>query len=290
MKGPLGFGGPKQHRISMQFGYNTKPSFWQQLQTNSHLVIAAVGTAALLGVAGIALWLALPTGERQAFAEAKHPPATEAPAPQAKTVQVAGQTPAATPAVADAKPQPAQTLVAVNQPASTEPSAVNSNGTSAPQSAAAIQEAAKAVVVAKPGDANPDDASADDEAATDDTTQSAYAETNKAPSPTEAVIAKPPVPHAKPDKALTAGIPPADETQDTQEAAPADAKQAKATGNGTTLRAVTMRSGPKKGADAIATVPGKAAVEVISCTKAKWCEIVYQNKRGWIYQGFLNRG
>ena len=47
MKGPLGFGGPKQHRISMQFGYNTKPSFWQQLQTNSHLVIAAVGTVAL---------------------------------------------------------------------------------------------------------------------------------------------------------------------------------------------------------------------------------------------------
>ncbi|XJN85655.1 hypothetical protein ACHMW9_02955 [Mesorhizobium terrae] len=37
-------------------------------------------------------------------------------------------------------------------------------------------------------------------------------------------------------------------------------------------------------------MPGKAAVEVISCTKAKWCEIVYQNKRGWVYQGFLNRG
>ena len=57
----------------MQFSYDARPSFWQEVRSNSHLVIAAVGTAALLGVAGTALWLAMPAGDRQDFAQAEEP-------------------------------------------------------------------------------------------------------------------------------------------------------------------------------------------------------------------------
>ena len=85
MKGPLGFGAPKHQRYSMQFGYDARPSFWQEVKSNSHLVIAAVGTAALLGVAGTALWLAMPAGDRQAFAQ------TEQPAPVAYIRRAVGR-------------------------------------------------------------------------------------------------------------------------------------------------------------------------------------------------------
>lgn len=271
MKRPLGFGASKRHRISMQFGYNTKPSFWQKVGAHSHLVIAAVGTMALLSVAGTALWLALPSGERQAFA--KHPVASEAAASeQSAEAQVAEQKPA-NPAPAATTAKGAQVKPTAVQTAAA--SATLSN-TSKPQTAAAIQEAAKSVVVAKPGQDDEDD----------ETTEQAFAEPEKS-SPAEAVLAKAaPLPQAKPEKAkseATAGIPAAEEPQQ-------DAEPATASGNGTILRSVTMRSGPKKGAGVIATVPAKASVDVISCGKHKWCEIVYQNKRGWIYQGFLNRG
>ncbi|CAM5521361.1 hypothetical protein MAUB1S_08699 [Mycolicibacterium aubagnense] len=277
MKRPLGFGASKPHRISMQFGYNTKPSFWQKVGAHSHLVIAAVGTMALLSVAGTALWLALPSGERQAFA--KHPVASEAAASEqsAAPAQVAEQKPA--------NPEPAATTA---KGAQVKPTAIQTaaasvapSNTPKPQSAAAIQEAAKSVVVAKPGQDGADDA--EDEP----TTEQAFAEPEDTSSPAEAVLAKAaPLPQAKPAKAKaesTAGIPATEEP--VQDAAPATAS-----GNGTILRSVTMRSGPKKGAGVIATVPAKASVDVISCGKHKWCEIIYQNKRGWIYQGFLNRG
>jgi hypothetical protein len=65
---PFSFGAPERRRFAMQFGYDMRPSFWQGVRSNSHLVIAAVGTAALLGVAAVALWLALPANDRQAIA------------------------------------------------------------------------------------------------------------------------------------------------------------------------------------------------------------------------------
>nr|WP_145994363.1 SH3 domain-containing protein [Mesorhizobium loti] len=283
MKRPLGFGASKPHRISMQFGYNTKPSFWQKVGAHSHLVIAAVGTMALLSVAGTALWLALPSGERQAFA--KHPVASEAAASEqsAEPAQVAEQKPAnPAPAAATAKgpqvkPTAVETTAASSVPSKTDPRWTNPDGTQKPQTAAAIQEAAKSVVVAKPGQ---------DDAEDEPTTEQAYAEPDDTSSPAEVALAKAPVPQAKPEKVkseATAGIPAAEEPEQ-------DAEPTKASGNGTILRSVTMRSGPKKGAGVIATVPAKASVDVISCGKHKWCEIVYQNKRGWIYQGFLNRG
>ncbi|TIL75856.1 MAG: SH3 domain-containing protein, partial [Mesorhizobium sp.] len=57
---PFSFGAPERRRFAMQFGYDMQPRFWRQIRSNLHLVIAAFGTAALLGVAAVALWLALP--------------------------------------------------------------------------------------------------------------------------------------------------------------------------------------------------------------------------------------
>lgn len=49
-----------------------------------------------------------------------------------------------------------------------------------------------------------------------------------------------------------------------------------------------MRSGPKKGASAIVTVPAKASVQVMGCKK--WCEIVYNGKHGWVYKTYVKTG
>ncbi|RUX00201.1 SH3 domain-containing protein, partial [Mesorhizobium sp. M2A.F.Ca.ET.037.01.1.1] len=68
MNEPFSFGTPERQRFTMQFGYNVRPSFWQKVQSNAHLVIAAVGTVALLGVAGVALWLCIPGSGRQVAA------------------------------------------------------------------------------------------------------------------------------------------------------------------------------------------------------------------------------
>ena len=68
MREPFSFGAPERRRFAMQFGYDMQPRFWRQIRSNLHLVIAAFGTAALLGVAAVALWLALPASERQAVA------------------------------------------------------------------------------------------------------------------------------------------------------------------------------------------------------------------------------
>jgi hypothetical protein len=91
-----------------------------------------------------------------------------------------------------------------------------------------------------------------------------------------------PTPQAKPDKAETAAIHPAAPVK------PAAAAAEDAADNGRILRAVTMRSGPKKGAAPIGTIPAKAGVQVISCKS--WCEIVYKGKHGFIYKSFLQRG
>ena len=74
----FGFGSPKQRRLSMQFGYEARPSFWQGVSSNAHLIIAAVGTASLLCVAAVALWLAFPGSDRLAVAGVETPVAPKA--------------------------------------------------------------------------------------------------------------------------------------------------------------------------------------------------------------------
>ncbi|WP_292545049.1 SH3 domain-containing protein, partial [Mesorhizobium sp.] len=94
------------------------------------------------------------------------------------------------------------------------------------------------------------------------------------------------------DVAPTAAIPtpkplPA-ATQKDGAQAKVEAKQASAAETGRILRGVTMRTGPKNGAAAIVTIPAKTSVQVMGCKK--WCEIVYNGKRGWIYKSFVKTG
>jgi len=287
---PFSFGVPERRRFAMQFGYDMRPSFWQGVRSNSHLVIAAVGTAALLGVAAVALWLALPTSERQAAASQEQ----SIPTIPVKTTKIV---PAGTTVAAATVPQPArksdqvsptmaaakatiQTLAA-NDPRWTgaQPKAASA----APDQAAAPSQAANQ---AKPTPDKPAVAAAFAPSATDTDAASELAK----------VAAPAPAASSNPDGAKTAAIPEVQpQAPEQQPTASDDGSKAKAkprkvaaAGNGRILRAVTMRSGPKKNAAAIGTVPAKTSVQVMNCKQ--WCQIVYNGKTGWIYKSYIKAG
>ncbi|RJT35081.1 SH3 domain-containing protein [Mesorhizobium waimense] len=292
MNEPFGFGAPERRRFAMQFGYEMRPSFWQGVRSNSHLVIAAVGTAALLGVAGVALWLALPANDRQAIAS----PEQTVPAVPVKTTKIAPLT--ANTTVAAAAPQAARKADAVspavaakeaNIPAlaANDPrwSDANTEAAPAPSStaAAASRQAASqptddsvkpsVAAFAEPAAKNNDATTAlsavaaPEDAATDDSMDGA--QTAAIPTP-------------KPQVAAAA----AGQADDSQ--AQAKPQKASAAATGRILRAVTMRAGPKQKAAAMLTVPAKTSVQVISCKK--WCQIVYNGKRGWVYKTYVKTG
>ena len=50
-------------------------------------------------------------------------------------------------------------------------------------------------------------------------------------------------------------------------------------------KGVNMRSRPKSGSSVLTVIPKGAAVDLIGC-KA-WCEVVYKNRRGYIYKAFV---
>ena len=278
---PFSFGGPERRRFAMQFGYDTRPSFWQEVRSNSHLVIAAVGTAALLGVAAVALWLALPANDRQAAAS----PEQTIPTIPVKTTKIA---PVATTVAAAAVPQAARKADQVsptmataqadipalpaNDPRWTSSESKPASAAPAPTQAAAEQAPDKVVAFAQPA--------ADSDASTE-----------------LAKVAAPPPPAAShPDGAQTAAIPAVQPQVPDQKPAtaqgddsPAKVKPRKAAaGSGRTLRAVTMRSAPKKGAAPIGTVPARTSVQLMGCKQ--WCEIVYNGKHGWIYKSYIKPG
>jgi len=274
---PFSFGAPERRRFAMQFGYDMRPSFWQGVRTNSHLVIAAVGTAALLGVAGIALWLALPANDRQAIASTQQ----NVPTFPVKTTKIA---PVAAAVAAVAAPQAARKGDAVSPTVAAGAAAIpalsaNDPRWTAPQSngdpaAAPSDQAPTEQAAAKPSDAA---AFEEPTAPSDATTQLSKV----------AALAK--------DDAETAAIPtPKPQLPDAQSSAATDDAKAKpqkvaaAAGTGRILRTVTMRTGPKKNAAAMGTVPAKASVQVMSCKQ--WCQIVYNGKRGWIYKSYIKTG
>ncbi|MGN6145863.1 MAG: SH3 domain-containing protein, partial [Mesorhizobium sp.] len=229
MKGLFGFGSPKQRRFAMQFGYAARPSFWQELKANSHLVIAAVGTMALLGVAGTALWLAMPSGERPAFAESK---------PQ---VEAAAEAPAA---------EQAETVAANSKAVVTDGASVVASQVAPKADAVRATETAEADIAALPrndprwtGEGKPP-AAIDAKAVAvqkDDGAKTAFAEEDGA---TKGAAAAAPSTdddetaadsHSDPDpKAATAAIPAARPEPPSEEAG--------AAANGHILRAVTIRS------------------------------------------------
>ena len=289
MNEPFSFGTPERRRLTMQFGYDARPSFWQGLQSNAHLVIAAVGTAALLGVAAVALWLALPGNERQASASA----AQAVPTIPVKTKKI-------TPAVANAAvtvaaaPQAARKADAVSPAVAVRQVAVQALASNDPRwsAAGAGTASAPASPAATPAEQKSTDTAFAEPAAETDASTALSQVAASAPTTGQPADAK--KSDDKMDGAQTAAIPEAQpQAPDTQpaddNAEPTKPKHPNVSAaNGRILRAVTMRSGPKKGASAIATVPAKASVQVMTCNK--WCEIVYNGKHGWIYKSYVKSG
>ena len=289
MNEPFSFGTPERRRLTMQFGYDARPSFWQGLQSNAHLVIAAVGTAALLGVAAVALWLALPGNERQASASA----AQTVPTIPVKTTKIASAVANAAVTVA-AAPQAARKADAVSAAATVRQAAIKALASNNPRwsAAGAGTASAPASPAATPAEQKSTDTAFAEPAAETDASTALSQVAASAPTTGQPADAK--KSDDKMDGAQTAAIPEAQpQAPDTQpaddNAEPAKPKHQKVSAaNGRILRAVTMRSGPKKGASAIATVPAKASVQVMTCNK--WCEIVYNGKHGWIYKSYVKSG
>lgn len=304
MNEPFSFGAPERRRFAVQFGYDVRPSFWQNVQSNSHLVIAAVGTVALLGVAAVALWLALPGSGRQAIASA----AQTVPAVPVKTTKIA---PAATNAVVTvaAAPQAARKADAVSPASPAREAAIPALSSSSPRwdPASGGGTAPVPAEAAAPAPA-PATQQASSQPAEQKETVAAYAEPSAendastalsevaAPAPMDDQAAAGQNADNPSDGAQTAAIP--EVKPQAPQADPAAAgddagakpkpEKAGAGANGRILRPVTMRAGPKKGAAAILTVPAKASVQVMSCKQ--WCEIVYNGKRGWVYKSYVKTG
>jgi hypothetical protein len=279
---PFSFGAPERRRFAMQFGYEMRPSFWQGVRSNSHLVIAAIGTAALLGVAGIALWLALPANDRQAVASTEQ----SVPTFPVKTTKIAPAAAVAT-VTALAAPKAAPKGDAVTPTAAAGAAAIPSLAASDPRWTAPQSNDDAA--------AKPSDQAANEQPAAKPSEAAAYEEP-AAQNDATTQLSKVAAPAAKdPDGAETAAIPtPKPQLPDAQTAT-GDAqaktkpqKVAAATGTGRILRPVTMRTGPKKNAAVMGTVPAKASVQVVSCKQ--WCQIVYNGKRGWIYKSYIKTG
>lgn len=284
LREPFSFGAPERRRFAMQFGYDMRPSFWQEVRSNSHLVIAAVGTAALLGVAAVALWLALPASERQAAASQEQsipsiPVKTTKIVPAGTTVAAAATVPQAERKANEASSAKAVAQAAIPALAANDPRWTGSQTKAAPAPASAGQGTSKA-----------------EEAPDKPATTAAFAQP-AADSDAAAELAKVAAPPAgasgsNPDGAQTAAIPTvkplAPDQQDDNGQATAKPRKVAAAGTGRVLRAVTMRSGPKKHAAAIVTVPAKTSVQVMSCKQ--WCQIVYNGKTGWVYKSYIKPG
>lgn len=293
MREPFSFGTPERRRFAMQFGYDMRPSFWQEVRSNSHLVIAAVGTAALLGVAAVALWLALPTSERQAAASQEQ----SIPAIPVKTMKIV---PAGTTVAAATVSQPARKSDQVSPTVAAAKANIQALAANDPRWTEAQPKTASAAPDADQATAPSQVANQAEPAPDKPATTAAFAQSatdTDATAELAKVAAPAPAAGSNPDGAKTAAIPEGQpQTPDQQPAATDDdgskakAKPRKvaAAGNGRILRAVTMRSGPKKNAAAIATVPARTSVQVMSCKQ--WCQIVYNGKTGWIYKSYIKPG
>jgi len=283
VKGLFIFGRPRQRRLAMTFGYECRPSFWRTIRANSHLVIAAVGTASFLGVAGLALWLAMPSIERPAFADSRQEIAVQqaAVAPLASQVAAAAPEPAAAPRSDEVTPQ---TAAAEADIPVLKPNNVRWKDPNAPEKAAPAQSPSVLAVNAEAKAAAP----ADGEPAADaaNSQLSAFAAANRAQ--VGGIQENGGQEHAgtKPDASETAAIP----TAKPQQLADKQASAAKdePSQEGRILHGVTMRAGPKKGAAALTTIPAKTVVQVVSCKQ--WCEIVYKGRHGFIYKSFVKHG
>jgi hypothetical protein len=278
LKAWIGEGKSKPRRVSLDLHYNSRTSIWSEIAARSHLVVAAVGTVALLGTAGSAIWMVLPSGDRDdivAFAEA-------APAKLAPVVRAQPQ-----PAAAQRQAEPSTATPATTEAAQPQPAA---HDLGAPRGLSPIP--VKAIKVAAQADVEPLDPTdprwveaAGKQAAAMVAAIAEDEQAAKEAKSVEAVNAFADDGDEAADTASTSSIPFAKMDAKPAEDGDPDQKVASAARASSAVRAVTMRTKPSSRGGAIGTVPAKASVEVVSC--AKWCEIVYKGKRGFVYRSFL---
>jgi hypothetical protein len=273
VKGLFIFGRPRQRRLAMTFGYECRPSFWRTIRANSHLVIAGVGTASFLGVAGLALWLAMPSIERPAFADSRQETVVQqaAAAPLASQVAAAAPEPAAAPRSDEVTPQTAaaEAEIPVLKPNDLRWKDPNAPEKPAPAPAPSVQALNAEAKAATPADGEP----AADAA---NSPLSAFAAANRAQVGGDNG-------NTAADSSQTAAIPTAKPQPPAEKSAPAAKDEP--TQEGRILHGVTMRASPKKGAAALTTIPAKTIVQVVSCKQ--WCEVVYKGRHGFIYKSFV---
>ena len=273
LKGWLG-SKSRARRVSLDLHYNPRRSVWSEIRVRSHLIVAAVGSAALLGLAGTAIWMVLPaeTG-REILSGVESVPrvaaAVAAPAPQETLTRP------------DTREKPAgATGPASTSAESTVPEAV--------RTAAAAQEthAAEASQPEEPEPLDPSDPRWVDKAAKQAASRTGptAGPVNPTPVPGSNLVAAYTDEGAAADEAATAAIPSAKPEEPSSKAD--DEESGKAEGRASrAVRAVTMRAKPSSRGSPLGTVPAKAEVKVVSCDK--WCEIVYKGKRGFVYRRFL---
>ncbi len=274
MKGWFGSRKARVRRLPLELRYDVRPSLWNEIAARSHLIVAGVGSVAMLGLAGTAIWLALPadTGDDILRTVESAPRVASAAAAPASADDVAkpkepAATDAADPAVSVASGVPAK----IGTPQAAAPEAtivadaeedVEPLDSTDPRWVASAAHAA----AASPAPAEPQAKK------TEGGVVAAYADDDSVA-----------------DRAATAAIPSAKPIlQDAPEAAAAEEEKevADAAGRaGRTVRAVTMRARPSSRGGVLGTVPGRADVQVVSCSQ--WCEIVYKGKRGFVYRSFL---
>ena len=247
------FGAPRPRSVSFDFRHDAGTSVWHKVVDRAHLIVAAVGTIALLGLAGTAIWLALPSQSPGALAKASAASAKQAAA--AAPLVVEEETPAAQNADElrqQAAPDGAQ-IVTLAETTVPDPLAQADPRWTSTSSRVASKSAKPHSLVVNDADEGADE-------------------------PPLAVNA-----YAGQDKSATAAISAKQAIEAV--ASPEGSKPTEGSRPGQATQAVTMRSKPSSRGSVLGTVPGNADVEVVSCDS--WCEIIYNGKRGFVYKRFL---
>jgi hypothetical protein len=253
--------------MPLEVRYDARPSVWHGIAERSHLIVAGIGSAVMLGLAGTAIWLALPSDTTDQIvspvqAAPRVASAVAAPASQLDAAPAANTIADLKPA-AEQKPAPSTAMAAADQPqpeAATPDDVEPLDQTDPRWTSTAKTAAAPARAKASEGDGKP--------------VATAYAEDDGTADKASTAA----IPAAQP-------VPDADKTDQAAETPAAEEKVASAGRAGRTARAVTMRARPSSRGGVLGTVPGSADVQVVSCDQ--WCEIVYKGKRGFVYRSFL---
>jgi hypothetical protein len=278
LKGWFGSGKSRVRRTSLDFRYDLRPSIWHRIAERSHLIVAGVGSVVMLGLAGTAIWFALPSDSAEQIVSR-----VEA-APRLASVSAASA-----PAQQSEAPQPVAEVKPADAPKPTAAAGAVEIASSTPPPDSASAPEAMQIEPLDPTDPRWISATAGHAAAS--ATAPVRTEASQDASEPASVASAYAEDDESADNAATAAIPMAKPVQDAGQTdnaveKPATEKKVASAGRpGRTARSVTMRAKPDDHGGVLGTVPGSADVQVVSC--ASWCEIVYKGKRGFVYRKFL---